>query len=462
MPIWGLRFYHTAKMPEPVRQSAVKNGYKQLDFLVTLRNQAIVYASSEDICIYASFVHLPPPTPDEAETLRSDSWEHGSDGDSEATTEHESDQEQEQENTEEDPWEAQAAASATAVDEADAVDSQGDTGSEEHAGNANLPSAETAVDETFDHNMKVLAAALPSAPTQAQASTTNTTTAESSVTTNNFLTNDPGSSEGHSGQSLGQPMDIDPPSPINTKGTNTDDNPEGNSPEWLTNTPGSPYDNQVATSSNNANSPNQVDEGHATAAQEDGEADANSVGEMEDNPSQPNNIHVPLYRRPSTLFDTPPTWADQYKKFFDKALAVWSMFCHSRAPRPLRARLEDPRTHEVAVKRYNLINLGLYPCVTVGHLLELKLRINDIAHFCDFMTGNIREIDFAKDLRKEVMYTYPSNSPLRLRTKGLGSSLRYVTHVDEGWADPEDNWGMPPPIKKRSLMQFHASQNMSW
>ncbi|PNP85219.1 hypothetical protein FNYG_01448 [Fusarium nygamai] len=449
MSLWGLRFHHTAKMPEPVRQKAVRQGYKQLDFLVTLRNRAIVFASSEDDT--------------DVDEAGSDSWEHGSDGDSEATTEHESDQEnesdQDQESDGEDPWEAQAAASATAVEEEDAADSQGDTGSEEHAGNTNLSDAETAEDETFNYHMKVLAAALPRASAPAQASPVDTTTGESSVTTDQFLTNDPGSSEERSGQYLGQAMDVEPPSSVNTEG-----NPEDNSPEseWLTNTPGSPYDNGVASASNDANSPSQAAESHETATQEDGEADANSVGEVEDQPVEPNNVHVPIYRRPSTLFDTPPTWADQYKKFFNKAFAVWSVFYNTRAPRPLRARLADAYTHEAAVKRYNLINLGLYPCVTAEHLLELKLRIDDAAHFCDFLTANIMEIDLAKDQRKEVIYTYPANSPLRLRTKGLGSSLRYATHVDEGWADLEDNWGMPPIPKKRSPIQYHASQKMSW
>ncbi|VTT56630.1 unnamed protein product [Fusarium fujikuroi] len=454
MSLWELRFHDTAKMPEPVRRAALRNGHKQLDFLLGIRNQAIPYASSEDIRIYASFVQLPPITPDEAES--SDSWEHGSDGDSEATTEHESDQEQE--NDDEDPWDAQAAASATAMDEADAVDSQDHTRSDEHAGNANLADAEIAVDETFDHDMKALAAALPSASTQAQASTTSTTTAESSVTTNSFLTNDPGRREGHSGQSLGGSMDVDPPSPNNTQGTitegtNTDDNLEGNSPKWLTNTPGAPYNNEMAASSSNANS---------TADQEGREADADSVGEVEDQAVRPNNIHVPIYRRPSTLHDTPPTWADEYKKFFDKAFEIWSIFYHTRAPRPLRARLGDIRTHDAAVRRYNLINLGLYPCVTAGHLIELKRRIDDVSHFCDFLTCNIMEIDIAKNLRRDVLYTYPCNSPLRLRTKGLGSSLRFVTNVDEGWVDPEDNWGMPPPPKQRIPMPFHPSQNASW
>ncbi|KAG4253316.1 hypothetical protein FPRO03_07276 [Fusarium proliferatum] len=442
MSLWELRFHDTAKMPEPVRRAALRKGHKQLDFLLGIRNQAIPYASSEDICIYASFVQLPPTTPDEAESLRNISSD-------EATTEHESDQEQE--NDDEDPWDAQAAASATAVDEADAVDSQDHTGSDEHAGNANLADAETAVDETFDHGMKALAAALPSASTQAQASTTNTTTAESPVTANNFLTNDSRSSGGHSGQSLGGSMDV-AQSTI-TEGTNTDDNPEGNSPKWLRNTPGAPYNSEMAASPSNANS---------TADQEGREADANSVGEVEDQPVRPNNIHVPIYRRPSTLHDTPPTWADEYKKFFDKAFEVWSVFYHTRAPRPLRARLGDLRTHDAAVKRYNLINLGLYPCVTAGHLIELKRRIDDVSHFCDFLTCNIMEIDIAKNLRRDVLYTYPCNSPLRLRTKGLGSSLRFATHVDEGWVDPEDNWGMPPPPKQRIPMQFHPSQNASW
>ncbi|KAF5717526.1 hypothetical protein FGLOB1_2061 [Fusarium globosum] len=442
MSLWELRFHDTAKMPEPVRRAALRNGHKQLDFLLGIRNQAIPYASSEDICIYASFVQLPPTTPDEAESLRNISSD-------EATTEHES--EQEQENDDEDPWDAQAAASATAVDEADAVDSQDHTGSDEHAGNANLADAETAVDETFDHDMKALAAALPSASTQAQASTTNTTTAESSVTANNFLTNDPGSSGGHSSQSLGGSMDV--AQGTIAEGTNTDDNPEGNSPKWLTNTPVDPYNSEVAACSSNANS---------TADQDGREADANSVGEVEDQPIRPNNIHVPIYRRPSTLHDTPPTWADEYKKFFDKAFEVWSIFYHTRAPRPLRARLGDIRTHDAAVRRYNLINLGLYPCVTAGHLIELKRRIDDVSHFCDFLTCNIMEIDIAKNLRRDVLYTYPCNSPLRLRTKGLGSSLRFATHVDEGWVDPEDNWGMPPPPKQRIPMEFHPSQNASW
>ncbi|KAF5590285.1 uncharacterized protein FSUBG_10901 [Fusarium subglutinans] len=455
MSLWGMRFFHTAKMPGPVRQRAARNGYKQLDFLVALRDHAIMYASSETICIYASFVHLPPATPDEAESLRNISSD-------EATTEHESDQEQE--DSDDDPWDAQAAASATAVDEPNTVDSQGDTGSEEHAGDDTLPDAEAAVDDTYDHDMKVLAPALPSAPAQAQGSATNTTTAESSVNANNYLTNDPGSSERDRGQSLGQLKDIDPPSSLNTEGVNADENPMGNSPKWLTNTPGSPYENKAATSFNNANSPSQADKGYATAAQEggDADADADSVGEAGDTSLQPNNIRVPLYRRPSTLFDTPPTWAEEYKKFLDKAFEAWRLFYNTRAPRPLRTRLADRRTHEAAVKRYNLINLGLYPCVTVEHLLELKLRIDDVARFCDFMTANMMEIEYAKDLRKEVIYTYPANSPLRLRTKGLRSSLRFVTHVDEGWDDEEDNWGMPPLTKKRGLMQFHASQNLSW
>ncbi|KAF5691354.1 hypothetical protein FCIRC_469 [Fusarium circinatum] len=455
MSLWGMRFFHTAKMPDPVRQSAARNGYKQLGFLVALRDHAIMYASSEAICIYASFIHLPPATPDEAESLRNISSD-------EATTEHESDQEQE--DSVDDPWDAQAAASATAVNEPDAVDSQGDTGSEEPAGDDTLPDAEVAVDEAFEHDMKVLAAALPSAPAQAQDSATNTATGGSSVNANNFLTNDPGSSKGSSGQPLDQPKDIDPPSSLNTEGGNADETPKGNSPKWLTNTPGSPYENEAATSSNNTNSSSQADEGYATTAQEGGDAgtDADSVGDVEDTPVRSNNIRVPLYRRPSTLFDTPPTWAEEYKKFLDKAFEAWSLFYNTRAPRPLRARLADLRTHEAAVKRYNLVNLGLYPCVTVEHLLELKLRIDDVARFCDFMTANMMEIDYAKDLRKEVIYTYPANSPLRLRTKGLRSSLRFVTHVDEGWDDEEDNWGMPPLMKKRGLMQFHASQNLSW
>ncbi|KAH7226785.1 hypothetical protein BKA60DRAFT_605058 [Fusarium oxysporum] len=461
MSLWGQRFHHTAKMSEPIREQALRNGYKKLDFLVTLRNQAIMYVSSEDIGTYASFVHLPPPTPDETES--SDSWEHGSEGASEATTEHESGQEQE--NNEEDPWDAQASASAAAADELDAIDSPDDTGSDEPAEDDDtINDTEAAEKEAFDRDMVILAAAIASGPPPAESSTTsnaaeaftiNTTTAEGSVTTNKWLTNGPGSNEGSKGRSSGQSMDVDTVSPTDTEGTN---------PEWLTNTPGSPYDNEATTSSNNGNSRSQTDEGYVTAAQEDGDADADadSDGEVEDNPARFNNIHFPFYMRPSTLFDTPPTWAEQYKKFFDKAFEVWSAFFHNRAPRPLWARLEDPRTHEAAVKRYNLINLGLYPCVTVDHLIELKRRIGDVAHFCDWMQGNMREIEFDKDLRKDIIHTYPSNSPLRLRTRGLGSSLRYVTHVDEGWADSEDNWGMPPPMKKRNLMQLHSSQNTTW
>lgn len=75
MSLWGQRFHHTAKMSEPIREQALRNGYKKLDFLVTLRNQAIMYVSFEDIGRYASFVHLPPPTPDEAESLRETSSE---------------------------------------------------------------------------------------------------------------------------------------------------------------------------------------------------------------------------------------------------------------------------------------------------------------------------------------------------------------------------------------------------
>ncbi|KAF4957798.1 hypothetical protein FGADI_2882 [Fusarium gaditjirri] len=458
MSLWGQRFHHTAKMPESIRVKALKNGYKMLDFLVTLRNQAIIYASSEDICIYASFVQLPPPTPDEAESLRESSSD-------EATTEHESDQEQGSD--EEDPWDAQAAASAAAADELDAVDSP-DAGSDEPTEEDDTGNDTGAAEkEAFDRDMVILAAAIASRPppaesstssNAAEASTIDTTTAESSVATKQFLTNGPGSNEGSNSLSSDyESMEAETASPTDTEGT------EGtNQEKWLTNTPGSPYSNEVTTSSNSGNSPSQADEGYVTAAQDDGDADADSDVEVKGSPARSNNIHFPFCMRPSTLFDTPPTWAEQYKKFFDKAVEAWRAFSHNRAPRPLRARLEDPRTHEAAVKRYNLINLGLYPCITVGHLIELKRRIGDAAHFCNWMQGNMREMDLDRDLRKDILNSYPSNSPLRLRTRGLGSSLRYATHVDEGWDDLEDNWGMPPLMKKRSRMQFHSSQNTTW
>jgi hypothetical protein len=41
------------------------------------------------------------------------------------------------------------------------------------------------------------------------------------------------------------------------------------------------------------------------------------------------------------------------------------------------------------------------------------------------------------------------DSPLRLRSKRLGSSLRFVTGVNDAWVRDQDNWGMPPVKKKR-------------
>jgi hypothetical protein len=334
------------------------------------------------------------------------------------------------------------------VEGLNAADSRDDTVSNEPAGQDDTRNDTESADKmSFDHDMEILSACLARGPPTAEssptsnaveASTNDTTTAANSGTTHGWLSNDPGSNEGTNGQSsCHESVDIDTVSPIGSEGANQ---------RWLTNTPGAPYDSGATTSSNVSEdgSPIQGDEGYATVAQEDGDAESND-------PAESSNGHYAVYLRPSTLFEPPPTWATQYKKFFDVAVAAYRMFLYNRAPKPIRARLADPSTHEAAVKRYNLINLGLYPFVTAGHLIELQQRIGDVTHFCTWIERNMEEIQRDKEARKDIIYAYPSNSPLRFRTKGLGSSLRYVTHVDEDWAD-EDDWGLPPPMKKRNLI----------
>ncbi|KPA39986.1 hypothetical protein FLAG1_07164 [Fusarium langsethiae] len=97
-------------------------------------------------------------------------------------------------------------------------------------------------------------------------------------------------------------------------------------------------------------------------------------------------------------------------------------------------------------------NIACKPIVNAKQLLKLKRFIDNIARFILSTQKNIDAIDADMDEGRRRHFL-PLDSSSRFRSKRLGSSLRFVTGVNEEWEQSQDDWGMPPVKKKREQIR---------
>ncbi|RGP66868.1 hypothetical protein FLONG3_8699 [Fusarium longipes] len=113
-------------------------------------------------------------------------------------------------------------------------------------------------------------------------------------------------------------------------------------------------------------------------------------------------------------------------------------------------RSNDLGQDEINTLLYNFVrqNLVKKPTVNSEELFKLKRFTDNVENFVRPMQRNINTIEADREQNKMRHYL-PYASPDRLRSKRLGSSLRFVTNVDEEWDKDFDRWGVPKITKKR-------------
>ncbi|KAF5663240.1 hypothetical protein FHETE_7620 [Fusarium heterosporum] len=143
-------------------------------------------------------------------------------------------------------------------------------------------------------------------------------------------------------------------------------------------------------------------------------------------------------------------WPERFKRALDEAEAKYNDYEHRRVAFQNETAIKALRTgenlsHEIS--NFVIKNMVYRPIVNGKQLLKLKRCIDDVVHFNYHVRANINTI-YNDARRRNILRYEPRGSPKRFRSNCLGSSLRYVIGIDQDWGE-EDNWGMPPPKKRR-------------
>ncbi|KAF4457373.1 hypothetical protein F53441_702 [Fusarium austroafricanum] len=422
MSNWRHKLSDTVKMGA-CRDIALSKGYAMLGTLHLIHQIAIQHASPESILVYCSLCALPPQNQEELEALKEPEGE-------KLSTEEGNLSSLDRLTDGTDHSVVQLYIDEEIPDYADLWDLQAGIAATDCFDNFDCDSDESTFDEDED-------AAEATQPINAT---------KDDPGSNNWLTNIPGVPY----------EDVNPVIPSDTGDgyanswlTNTDDTPydgvqAATSPgthgsedyQWLTNTPGSPYNMEKASSSS---------DGHDTASV----PVELEVAVVENNTNDINNVNGIIEEGDEWSTDD---WYDSDSSW-DRSESVTASDDSDPEFRTstLSSSLKD---YWPARLKASLDQLALRgskkddPVVNSMHLLKLRDHISDALHFRDSIQRNIDIVNAESRERKDVYYDVPSGSPMRLRSHGLGSALRYVITIDQEWGD-EDNWGMPPPKKTR-------------
>ncbi|KAF4986103.1 hypothetical protein FGRMN_10987 [Fusarium graminum] len=143
-------------------------------------------------------------------------------------------------------------------------------------------------------------------------------------------------------------------------------------------------------------------------------------------------------------------WPEKFKRELDEAEAKYNDYENRRVVFHNEIVIKVLRTgedlsHEIS--NFVMKNMVHRPVVNGEQLLKLKRCIDDVVHFNYHVRANINTI-YSDTRRRNILRYEPRGSSKRFRSNRLGSSLRYVIGIDQDWGQ-EDNWGMPPPKKRR-------------
>ncbi|KAJ4130171.1 hypothetical protein NW768_007153 [Fusarium equiseti] len=133
----------------------------------------------------------------------------------------------------------------------------------------------------------------------------------------------------------------------------------------------------------------------------------------------------------------------EYEHYVEKKNALVATITKGKALSPTEV--------DLILRNFVHENLVHKPTVDCNQLFKIKRFVDNIERFVFAVQRNIDAID-ADVNEGRRRHHMARDSPLRLRSKGLGSSLRFVTSIDDEEELGEDDWGLSPVMKQRQLI----------
>ncbi|KAH7004426.1 hypothetical protein EDB82DRAFT_471183 [Fusarium venenatum] len=245
-------------------------------------------------------------------------------------------------------------------------------------------------------------------------------------------------------------------------GVEYSDPPQGPASAWLTNSPDAPEGVAEAETSSETwpgDGIGSLPVDHHLSISQDSLDNEEDVGSLSDSDSSdeitsqaiddqieklrlaPSTLlHPHGWYWPTHFLDEIATQVEEYEEYVQKKnFLIKSISKNKTLSRDETDNILCEFVHENIVRK---------PVVNAVQLFKLKRFIDNVVRFVLATQRNIDAIDADMDEGRRRHFL-PLDSPLRFRSKRLGSSLRFVTSVNDAWERGQDNWGMPPVKIKR-------------
>ncbi|CAG7555794.1 unnamed protein product [Fusarium equiseti] len=277
--------------------------------------------------------------------------------------------------------------------------------------------------------------------------------------TNLWLTNTPGSSHNTFCNDLASPLDSHSEEDEEANADIVEDSPSmhhNDTSSCLTNDPSASheevcseiwYDNGITSHDHcvpfaHDGTDEKTSEKSADDSENSDEIDPNEIDdELEKLQLGDNTLFHPVeYYWPMYFMENFFPKANEYQDYVEKKNALVETITKSKA-----LSLTEV---DCILRNFVHENMVRKPTVDCTQLFKIKRFVDNIERFVLAVQRNIDAIDadVNEGRRRHHMLR---DSPLRLRSKGLGSSLRFVTSIDDEEELSEDNWGMSPAMKQR-------------
>nr|CEG02686.1 unnamed protein product [Fusarium pseudograminearum CS3487] len=468
LSFWKPKPHDTAKLPAAYRRLVLYRAKNLLDKLLDIRDVAMEYASEDALVDYAKECPLPSPDGQEEEDLADSLEESESDEDSDKDigtyeaqiAQHEYGYMGVSENI--DVANQQGGNASTGTTDTDMEDAEPIWDGAIHGfdwPNVEEPSTE----EPFEHCSEFSNGEdemIGHAEFDTFEASTDTTAPESST----WLTNTPYTFHGtfyNTFVTFPSSYDGDEQAVLSTA-IEYSDVSQGPASAWLTNDPNALNGVAEAETSSESSSDDETSslptDQHLPTFQDksDNEEDEESwIDNDSSDEISSQDIHDELKRlrlAPTTLLhphgwywpthflDEIVTHVKEHEKYLQKKKALVKSITQSK-------NLSPGETDNILCEFVHK-NLVRKPVVDTAQLFKLKRFVDNVVRFVLATQRNIDAIDADMDEGRKRHFS-SLNSTSRFRSKRLGSSLRFVTSINDDWGQVYDNWGMPPVKKKR-------------
>ncbi|KAM0230123.1 hypothetical protein ACHAPO_009490 [Fusarium lateritium] len=464
MSFWKPKAHHTAKLPAVYRRMVLYQAETLLDRLIDIRDFAMEYVEKDALLHYANALPLPSPDEQEEKDLV-ESPEGNSVPDSDENEEVEAceDQLAQQENTNLELSKNIAAVNQqdsgafTGTADVDMADTEPiwdgaihgyDWPNVEEPSEYHSASSDEEDEMTDDAKFDPFEATPSTTTPESNTWLTNSLDAPHSVFFNTFLTFPIAcAGDGQGVLSTGVEYSDLPQGPASAWLTNNPNVPEGaaeaetSSETWPGDGTGTlPVDHHLSISQDSLD--NEEDEGSLSGSDSSDEITSQAIDDqIEKLRLAPSTLlHPHGWYWPTHFLDEIATQVEAYEEYVQKKNdLVKSISENNNLSRDETDKILCEFVHENIVRK---------PVVNVVQLFKLKRFIDNVVQFVLATQRNIYAIDADTDEGRRRHFL-PLDSPLRFRSRRLGSSLRFVTNVNDAWERSQDNWGMPPVKIKR-------------